>query len=303
MDPFSAGYSAVACRRRVADGGRGYVSLAWDTEIRAFETLGYNIDQLHLEGVIEPAIRPIDVYRGLEHKAGVVDRVQEALLEPGGSLSSDDRNLLAHLGAVATGDARWCERIPARDTVVKEQMPFRDWCYLTLAYNTRDARICERMAPAASEAKVVEAKANGMRAEIAEQLSAQANCSRIGKWVGPPPHYGPEEPLDAAQIHQLAGCIGLRMAARTGLAALPDRRVLLALPRRIALGFTSRLAAHRRTRQTDRQDRSALSAAVDDSSAVLGYLSESWQDSAGPSLAANARRHAGTRELPAHSKA
>ena len=214
VDPFSAGYSAAACRRRVAEGGRRYVSLGWDTEIRAFEVLGYDVDQLYLEGVIEPAIRPIDVYRGLEHSAGVVDRVQRALL--GASLSSDDKNLLAHLGAVVTEDATWCERIPAGDMVVTEQIPFRDWCYLTLAYNTRDAKVCARMAPAASEAKVIEAKASGMRADIAEQLSAHANCMRIGNWQGSPPHYGPEEPQDAAQIRRLVAALGYEWPRATG---------------------------------------------------------------------------------------
>ena len=208
MDPFSAGYSALACRRHVTEGGHGYASIAWETEIRAFQTLGYDVDQLHLEGVIEPAIRPIDVYRSLERKPGIVDRVQAILANPDPSLSSDDKNLLAHLGAVVTGDVRWCERIPARDTAVTEQAPFRDWCYLTLAYNARDARICDRMTPAASEPKVIRDKASGMRPDIAEQLSLQANCMRIGKWVGPYPHYGPEEPRDAVQIRRLVAALG-----------------------------------------------------------------------------------------------
>ena len=208
MDPFSAGYSALACRRRVVEGGREYVSLAWETEISAFEALGYDVDQLHLEGVIEPAIRPIDVYRSLERKPDVVDRVQNVLANAGSSLSADDRNRLAHLAAVVTGDASWCERIPARDTVATEEVPFRDWCYLTVAYNIRDARICERMAPAASEAKVIQATASGVRPEIAEQLSARASCMRIGKWVGPYPRYGPEEPRDAVQIKRLVAALG-----------------------------------------------------------------------------------------------
>ena len=208
MDPFSTGYSALACRRHVGEGGRRYASITPETEVRAFETLGYDVDQLHLEGVINPAIVPIDVYRSLERRPGIVDRVQTTLANPSSSLSSDDKNLLAHLAAVVTGDARWCERIPASDSVVTEQVPFRDWCYLTVAYNTRDARICDRMAPAASEAKVIAAKANGIRGEIAEQLSAHASCVRIGKWVGPPPHYGAEEPQDPMQIRQLVAELG-----------------------------------------------------------------------------------------------
>jgi hypothetical protein len=211
VNPISAGYSALSCRRRVAQGGRSYVSLATGTLIRAFEALGYDPDQLHLEGVIEPAIRPADVYRSLERESGVVDTVQRALDQPHATLQSNDKNYLTHLAAVATGDARWCDRIPERQAVATEPMPFRDWCYLTLAFNTRDVRVCERMTPAASEAKVIEAKAAGVRPDIADQLSAHAQCARIDKWIGPRLRYGPEVPQDPLQTERLIAALGHEM--------------------------------------------------------------------------------------------
>lgn len=211
IDPLSAGYSALSCRRRVTQGGGSPVSLAPEKLVRAFDVLGYDVDTLHLEGVIGPAIRPADVYRELERKPGMVDRVAQALARPDAALSADDKNFLAQFAAVTAGDARWCERIPAAAALATEAIPFRDWCYLTVAFDTWDTRICQRMTPAAAEAKVMQAKAHGVRPEIAEQFSARADCARIDKWVGPRPHYGPEVPPDPQQIQRLIAALGLDM--------------------------------------------------------------------------------------------
>ena len=211
VNPVSAGYSAFSCVRRVAQDGRHFVSLFPETEIRAFAALGYDVDQLYLEGVIEPAIKPADVYRGLQRESGIVDRVQQTLARKSATLSGDDTSFLVHFAAATSGDARWCERIPERQTLATEAIPFRDWCYLTVAFNTPDARICERMSPAASEAVVIEAKAAGVRPDIAEQLSARAQCARIDKWLGPLPRYGPEVPQDPLQIQRLIAALGYEM--------------------------------------------------------------------------------------------
>jgi hypothetical protein len=211
LNPVSPGYSALSCRQRVTQGGRGYVSLAPQTLIRAFTTLGYDVDDLHLEGVIEPAIRPTDVYRSLQRESGVVDRVQQALARPDDASPADDRSFLSHLAAVTAADARWCEQIPAREAVATEVIPFRDWCYFTVAFNTGDVRICERMAPAASETKVIKAKAAGVRPEIAEELSARAQCAKADKRVGPRLRYGPEVPQDPVQTVRLIAELGFPM--------------------------------------------------------------------------------------------
>ena len=103
IDPLSAGYSALSCRRRVTQGGGGQISLAPEKLTRAFDVLGYDVDTLHLEGVIGPAIRPADVYRGLERKPGMVERVAQALAGPDAALSAEDQNFLVHLAAVTAG--------------------------------------------------------------------------------------------------------------------------------------------------------------------------------------------------------
>jgi len=211
VNPLSDGYSALSCRRHVMQGGGSSVSIAPETLIRAFKSLGYDADELPREGVIGPAIRPEDVYRRLADESGIVARVEQALSRPDAALAVADKNYLAHLGAMSSGDARWCERIPVSATVATEVIPFRDWCYLTVAYNTMDARLCAHMTPAAAEAAVIRAKSHGVRPEIAEQLSARAQCARIDHWLGPRPHYGPEVPKDAAQIKRLIAATGMPM--------------------------------------------------------------------------------------------
>ncbi len=211
VSPVSPGYSALACRRRVHQGGRGYVTLAPEIVIRAFTTLGYDVDELYREGVIEQAIRPSDVYRSLEHEPGVIDRVQQALARPDAVLSTEAKDYLAQLAAVATDDAHQCERIPVNASVATEDIPFRDWCYFTVAFNTLDVRVCKRMTPAAAEAKVIKAKAAGVRPEIAEQFSMHAQCDRVDQRVGPRMHYGPEVPQDPAQTEQLIAALGYPM--------------------------------------------------------------------------------------------
>jgi hypothetical protein len=219
VNPESSGYSALSCRRHATQGGREYVPLADETLIRAFDVMGYDVDRLYLEGVIGPAIVPADVYRSLEREAVTVDRVQENLAHPNAAVTADDRNYLAHFAAVTARDARWCERIPERQAVATQVIPFRDWCYFTVAFNTQDTSLCRRMTPAAAEPRVIHAKAAGVRPDIAEQLSAHADCERIDKRVGPRLRYGPEVPQDPVQIQRLIVALGHEMPRARDLPA------------------------------------------------------------------------------------
>jgi hypothetical protein len=240
LNPLSPGYSALSCWQHVAQGNRSSVTLSPERLIATFSAMGYDADELPQEGVIGPAIRAADVYRSLARDPGIVARVEQALNRPDSLLSLADRGYLAQLAAVSASDPRWCERIPAGLPVATEPIPFRDWCYMTVAFNTMDARVCERMTPAASEEKVIKAKAAGVRPDIAEQLSARANCARIGHWVGPRPHYGPELPQDPAQIE--------RVIVATGM-AMPRARDLP--PREIAAYYERFLDALRADRPRD----------------------------------------------------
>jgi hypothetical protein len=143
------GYSAFSCRRRTKGGYISGIALPNDLLIRTFRQLGYDVDQMDLEGVIPPAIRVRDVYLGLQRDAAVVARAQQLLEHPTPPLRADDRNYLAQLAAVATANPDFCAHIPADQRINQVAAPLRDWCFYTVAFDTQDIRVCDRLTPAA----------------------------------------------------------------------------------------------------------------------------------------------------------
>jgi hypothetical protein len=212
FDPISPGYSALACRRRTLQRDSSGIGLDSVTLVRTFERLGYDVDHLYLEGVIEPAVKTEDVYRSLEQSPTAIGRAQHQLTAaPGPALVGDDASYLADLAAIGTADPKWCRYIPAGQALDRQQAPFRDWCYFAVAKNTQDVRICERMTPAAAEPKVIDAESHGMRPDIAEQLSLHAQCRAIERNValGTQLRYGPELPVDSRQTQRLIATLGV----------------------------------------------------------------------------------------------
>jgi hypothetical protein len=209
IDPLSSGYSALSCRRNVKSGGSSVIGLSDDVFLRTFEQMGYDVDQLHLEGVTPPAIRLLDVYLRLERDVTVLARAQRLLTDAAASLRADDKSYLAQLAAVGTANPDLCTYIPAEQRLGQIEAPFRDWCFYTVAYDTQDVRVCERITPAPMEAKVLAAKAAGVRPEIAEQLGLHVECTRSGKHLGARLHYGPEVPGDDAQTQRLFAALGV----------------------------------------------------------------------------------------------
>jgi hypothetical protein len=214
FDPISPGYSALACRRRTLERYFTGIGLDNDVLIRTFQQLGYDIDQLYLEGVIEPAIKIGDVYRSLEQDPAAINQAQQRLTAaPSTGTAGNDASYLADLAAIGTADPKWCEFIPVGQALSQEQAPFRDWCYFTVTKNTKDVRICERMTPAAAEPKVIAAKSRGIRPDIAEQLSLRSQCSAIKRDIALATHlrYGPELPTDSGQALRLIAALGVTM--------------------------------------------------------------------------------------------
>jgi hypothetical protein len=209
LDPLSAGYSALSCRQRTKSAYGTGIALPDELLLRTFQKLGYDIDKLQLEGVTPPAILARDVYLGLERDATVLTRAQRMLTDPASSLQPEDRSYLAQLVAVGTANPDLCAHIPPDQRLGQVDAPFRDWCLYTVAYDTQDIRVCDRMTPAAGEAKVIAAKAHGVRPEIAEQLGLHAECTRSGKHLGPRLHYGPEVPGDDTQKQRLFAALGV----------------------------------------------------------------------------------------------
>ena len=202
LDPSSVGYSAVGCTRRIHGGTPAHLKLSDAEVVQAFRGLGYDLDDMHLEGVIQPPVRPADTYEALLQDPAAVSRAR-SLLESGSS-QPEDRNYLADLVALADGDAAHCSAIPLTQLSVHQQAPLRDWCYFTVAYNKGDARICAAMTPAAKEPKVIAAEASGVQPGIAEGMSLHAQCMRSGAYGTQRQYrYAPELPTDPDQLLRL----------------------------------------------------------------------------------------------------
>jgi hypothetical protein len=207
LNPLSSGYSALSCRRRTRARYQAGIALNDALLIRTFERMGYDIDQMNIHGLIPPAIRLRDVYISLPHDPAAIAQATRLLTSPDNALTADDRRYLSQLSAVATENPQWCESIPQAGAINDPSAPARDSCYLEVAYNSGDVRLCDRMTPAALEPKVQEAKAQGVRGEIAEQLGLHGDCLRISKRVGPVHPYGPAIPGDDAQTLRLLAAL------------------------------------------------------------------------------------------------
>jgi hypothetical protein len=206
LDPLSSGYSALSCRVRTRARHSTGIGLSDVQLVRVFERMGYDIDAMPVDGLMPPAIRLRDVYYGLERNPAAVTRARQLLTSPDPPLTSADRSFLAQLAAVVTKDPHWCEQVPP-SVPVGLSAPSRDRCYLEVAYNTHDVRLCQKMTPAAQEPAVRDAVAHGVRANIAEQLGLHGECIRIATHVGPWPHYGPAAPDPDEQTRRLLAAL------------------------------------------------------------------------------------------------
>ena len=205
-------YSEGKCREDAASSSAGHNSVSSPSDrllVAFFRQLGYDIDQLHLEGVTRPAIRIQEVYSALERDPAVVARVGKLLGRPTPSLSAKDRGYLSNLAAMSTGNADFCAGIPADMHIDQSGSSFRDWCFYSVAQNTGDVRICEQMTPVAAEAKVIAAKAAGVRPQIAEQMGLHADCNRISTRVGKPGSRSAQVPPDESQIRRLLSALAV----------------------------------------------------------------------------------------------
>ena len=209
FSPVSYGYSAWACRRRSLkrespNGGPHDQDL-----VATLERFGYDIDKLHLTGVIEPAINVENVYRDLESNPAVIERAKYQLSTNVNSLQAGDTGYLAELVAIATTNSAWCNRVPAEQSI--DSGFFREWCFRVVAYNAKDPQICQRMQPASMDPKVIYNIAHGMRREIAEQLSPRSGCewearnAATGRSAG---RRGADVPGNMRQTLRLIGIVG-----------------------------------------------------------------------------------------------
>jgi len=149
-----------------------------------FERIGYDPDTLHLEGITPPLVDVKAVFQQLPHQPEIAARIEKAIGDvhsptvPG--RDATDVAYLADVAAFVTGNANWCARIPEDVRLPNQSTRFRDWCFFTLAANTKSAETCRRIPirPEESDAR----------------LSLRASCGRQADSSSPNGRYGPEVP-------------------------------------------------------------------------------------------------------------
>jgi hypothetical protein len=101
-----------------------------------------------------------------------------------------DAGYLDEMAAVLSNNPRWCMQIPEDMKLVTEPQTFRDWCFLKLAHNTKNAELCRRI-------PIPEGTRD-------PRLSLQATC--LFQVNSPYPSntiYAPEVPMDDEQTRRL----------------------------------------------------------------------------------------------------
>jgi len=160
-----------------------------------FKEMGYDPDTLHLEGITPPIVSVKDIYGQISKRPdimtqiGKVNRVSDK--SPTSNASDvEDAAYLDDVAALVTRAPLWCFQIPEDLPVATEPHPFRSWCLLQLAHNTKDAELCRRI-------PIPEGTRDA-------RLSLQATC--LFQVNSPYPSntvYAPEVPVDDAQIRRL----------------------------------------------------------------------------------------------------
>ncbi len=180
--------SVWSCLNHAIHGWDGGIAISQSDLIYFFTQMGYDPDTLHLEGLTPPVVSVKDIYRQLPDRPDIVAQIERAIgpLDTPSDLPSHDiegTSYLADIAAVATTDFRWCLRIPDGLPLAGERAKFRDWCLLTVATNTRNAKLC----------RLIPIRAGGSDPRMSPQAlcSFQANSAHAGNT-----RYGPEVPAD-----------------------------------------------------------------------------------------------------------
>jgi len=163
-----------------------------------FTQLGYDPDTLHREGITPPVVVVEDIYRQLPTRPDFLGRVERAVGTPEQATdpaASDQRTLdyLYDAAALTGREPAWCARIPDVVRLPHQAASFRDWCLFTLASNTKDPRLCDRIP---------------LRADDSDpRLSLRAKCALQAGSRFQTGQYGPEVP-DDVRIRALIALLG-----------------------------------------------------------------------------------------------
>jgi hypothetical protein len=179
--------SRWSCLRDAWEGRDAGIAISSQSLVKFFMKLGYDPDTLDQEGITPPVVNPRDVYMQLSARPDLIPRIEAAIGAPtaaAGFAESADANgsYLADMAALLTKNPQWCARISDHAQLPGEKARFRDWCFFTLANNTKNDSLCRRI-PLPQDG-------------TDPRLSLRANCDRQANSGSPTGQYGPEVPPD-----------------------------------------------------------------------------------------------------------
>ncbi len=211
--------SPESCTKRAKEGFNSGMAIPQGDLVGFFNQMGYDPDTIQLEGITPPLVAVKDIYRQLPDRYGLAIRSAAAggpreVLEPGSVnqtelvkrvenvIGGPDAPLraqtgdvvnaayLADLAAMISKDSRWCFKIPAGLPLATERGGFRNWCVFTVARESKDIALCERI-PVPSDGSDV-------------RMSLHAECKReISSTIPSNTHYGPEVPAEDDRVRTL----------------------------------------------------------------------------------------------------
>lgn len=191
---LSSQTSKWSCLRDAWKGRNVGIAVSSESLVTFLTKLGYSPETIDQEGITPPIVNLREVYDELSLRPDVVSRIRAAIGESTASpgfAGIDERSgsYLADLAAIVTKDDKWCTRIPGNVDLTNEKRRFRDWCFFTLASNTKKSALCQR----------IPIPENGTD----RRLSLEANCERQADSSQPRGPYSPEVPTDDERIRAL----------------------------------------------------------------------------------------------------
>jgi hypothetical protein len=229
--------SPESCMKRAKEGFNGGMAIPQADLAGFFNQMGYDPDTIQLEHITPPLVVVKNIYRqlpdqyglairsaaaggphevlepGIVNQAELVKRVENVIgapVEPLSVRTSDVVNAayLADLAAMISKESRWCFKIPAGLPLATESGGFRNWCLFTVARESKDIALCDRI-PVPSDGSDV-------------RMSLNAECKReISSTIPSNTHYGPEVPADDDRVRVLLGLLKVDIPRARDLP--PDR--------------------------------------------------------------------------------
>jgi len=237
VDPRIEQTSTETCQKLAKEGFQSGMAISQEDLVEFFKQLGYDPDTIQLEGITPAIVQVKDIYSRLPDQFGIairtqaaggphevlvpgtvnqaelVKRIEKAIGGPGQTANTkitDNVNVayLADMAAMVSKDSKWCFRIQPNLPLATEKGGFRNWCLFTLAKETKDDALCERI-PVAEDG-------------TDPRMSLHAECHRlINSKIPTSTHYGPEAPVDDDRIRLLLGLLKVDIPRARNLP--PDR--------------------------------------------------------------------------------